>query len=465
MMQTLKPVRVTKNLPGPRSAAALARQGRVESNARTYPRHLSLAVSKAAGLWVTDLDGNEFLDFLSGAGVLALGHNHPEVIEAIRAQLDRVIHTLDLPTEKKEEFTTSVLDLLPADIRGNYKVHFCGPTGADAVEAALKLCKSHTGRGNVVAFQGGYHGSTAGAMSVTGAVAPKERVTGLVPGVHFFPYGYCHQCPLGLNRSDCDTNCAAYLARALDDPMGGLTQPAAILMEVVQGEGGSIPAPVEFVGSVAATAKKHGVPLIVDEIQSGIGRTGRWFAFEHYGVEPDVILLSKALGGAGLPVSVMLYRRELDDWLPGSHIGTFRGNNLAFAAGIAALRVMHRDGVLNNVERRGCYILQTLAEVANDLHIVADVRGLGLMIGVELCDPAEEVTPTALARRVQRLALERGLIIELGGRDDSVIRLLPPLNLTHDEACAGMEALTAALREADFERTGSAVSGNPCAEG
>jgi diaminobutyrate-2-oxoglutarate transaminase len=221
--EATKPIRRTKELPGPRSAAALARQQRDESNARTYPRHLQIAVGKASGSWVTDLDGNVYLDFLSGAGVLSLGHNHPEVVEAVRVQLERVVHTLDLPTDTKEEFTDSVLGLLPSSMRGNYKVHFCGPTGADAVEAALKLCKTHTGRANIVAFQGAYHGSTAGAMSVTGAVAPKERVQGSVPGVHFFPYGYCHRCPLGLNPGGCDTNCATYLDRALADPMGGLS--------------------------------------------------------------------------------------------------------------------------------------------------------------------------------------------------------------------------------------------------
>lgn len=450
-MKPSAPVRVTAKLPGPLSAAALARQAEVESNAHTYPRHLPVAVAEAAGSWVTDLDGNIFLDFLSGAGVLSLGHSHPEVLEAVRYQLGRGVHTLDLPTDAKAEFTSAVLDILPPHMRGDYKIHFCGPTGADAVEAGLKLCKSYTGRGGVIAFQGAYHGCTTGAMSVTGAVAPKERVIGLMPEVHFFPYGYCHRCPLGLDRGSCDTNCAPYLRRSLSDPSGGIVNPAAILMEVVQGEGGSIPAPVDFVRSVANTAKTRGIPLIVDEIQSGIGRTGRWFAFEQYGIEPDVILLSKALGGVGMPVSVILYRTALDGWFPGSHVGTFRGNNLAFAAGSAALRVIEREGLLSNARCEGEYLLETLADAARDLTIVDEVRGIGLMIGLELRDPADEGNSTALARRVQRHALERGLIIELGGRDDCVIRLLPPLNLTHAEARTGAEALIGALRAVDAE--------------
>jgi diaminobutyrate-2-oxoglutarate transaminase len=436
--ETLTYPRVQGDLPGSRSAEFLARQQRRESNARAYPRNLPIAIAEGSGSFVRDLDGNVFIDFLTGAGVLSLGHNHPDLVRAVTEQLGRLTHGLDFPTPAKDEFIEAQLSMLPPDLRSRMKLHFCGPTGANAVEAAVKLCKIATGRGDVISFQGGYHGCSHGAMALTGLVAQKRPVPNGVPGIHFFPYSYCGRCPLGLKPDTCETNCVGYLERSLRDPNGGVPLPAAVILELVQGEGGVVPATMAFARRVRALTRALDIPLIVDEVQTGCGRTGTWFAFEQYDIEPDVIVASKALSGIGAPVAIIMYDERLDVWAPGAHTGTFRGNQLAFAAGVAAIRVFQRDGVLDNVRRRGEQIEFRLAGLGR-YPWVLQVRGRGLMWGVELADPRDGRTAGALAREVQARALRRGLILELGGRDDCVVRMLPPLNVTAevvDTACA-----------------------------
>lgn len=435
---------VTGTLPGPRSAELLDRQRRRESNARTYPRHLPIAIAEAFGSFVRDLDGNVFIDFLTGAGVLSLGHSHPELVRVVADQLGQLTHGLDFPTPAKDAFTDAQLSMLAPAVRKRMKVHFCGPTGANAIDAALRLCKTATGRGDVVAFQGSFHGTTHAAMAITGLVANKSAVRNGVPGVHFFPYSSCSRCPVGLSLQSCSTNCVTYLERALQDPNGGIPLPAAVVVEMVQGEGGVIPAQPDFVRRVRALTRALDIPLVVDEVQTGGGRTGTWYAFEQYGIEPDVIVASKALGGIGAPVALILYDERLDVWEPGAHTGTFRGNQLAFAAGAEAVRIIRRDDVLGNVRRRGRQIGERL-ECLRDHPWVWEVRGRGLMWGVELADPLDGRPAGALARAVQAEALRRGLILEVGGRDDCVVRMLPPLNVTADVVDTACTILIGAL--------------------
>jgi diaminobutyrate-2-oxoglutarate transaminase len=300
----------------------------------------------------------------------------------------------------------------------------------------------------VIAFQGSYHGSSHGAMSLTSETAPKQGLANLLPGVHFAPFGYCHRCPLALRPDDCGTRCARVLETTLTDTHGGVPKPAAIILELVQGEGGVIPAPAEFVTRVAALAAEQDIPLIVDEVQTGCGRTGTWFAFEQYGIRPDVVVASKGLSGMGLPVSIIMFDRRLNGWAPGSHIGTFRGNNLAFAAANTFLDIVARDNVLANVEAEGAHLLAGLRRLAQPGQVgnplIADVRGLGLMLGVEMAG-AGSVSASEVALRVQRAALARGLILEIGGREDCVVRLLPPLNLTRTTADAALDIIAGAL--------------------
>jgi diaminobutyrate-2-oxoglutarate transaminase len=435
-------------LPGPASAELLDRQARRESNARTYPRRLPIAIKRGAGSYVEDLDGNVFIDFLTGAGTLSLGHSHPEVVEAVQRQLPLLAHGLDFPTEVKDEFSTVQLGLLPEAMRGTTKMQFCGPTGANAVEAALKLCKTATGRGDVISFQGAFHGSTHSTLAITGLVSQKEPIANAMPGVHFFPFPYAQRSPLGGDPETLAARCVEYFERSLKDPFGGIAKPAAVILEVVQGEGGNVPAPPVFVQGVRRVTRELDIPLIVDEIQCGCGRTGTWFAFEQSGIVPDVIVSSKALGGVGMPISVIFYDERLDVWAPGAHTATFRGNQLAFAAGIAAARIIERDDVLENVREQGAFAFEVLQELAGRYELVSDVRGLGLMLGIELVDPLTGEPDGDAARTVQRAALERGLILEVGGRQDAVVRMLPPLNVTRTTLVQAFEILDAALQEA-----------------
>jgi diaminobutyrate-2-oxoglutarate transaminase len=439
---------VTTPLPGPASERLLERQEQRESNARTYPRKLPIAIKRGAGSYVEDLDGNVFIDFLTGAGTLSLGHSHPEVVEAVQRQLPLLTHGLDFPTEVKDEFVSVQLSLLPEAMREHTKIQFCGPTGANAVDAALKLCKTATGRSEIVTFQGAFHGSSHSALSITGLVSQKEHIANTMPGVHFFPYPYELRSPLGGDRESLGARCLEYFERSLKDPLGGITKPAAVILEVLQGEGGVVPAPTDFVQGVRRVTHELEIPLIVDEIQSGCGRTGTWFCFEQHGIVPDVIVASKAIGGIGMPIAVIFYDESLDVWAPGAHTGTFRGNQLAFAAGIAAARIIERDGILEHVREQGAYAFDALEELAREHEIVGDVRGRGLMLGIELVDPLTKEPNGQAARKVQRAALERGLIIELGGREDAVVRLLPPLNVTRGTLDQALEILGDALAQA-----------------
>jgi diaminobutyrate-2-oxoglutarate transaminase len=396
---------------------------------------------------VEDLDGNIFIDFLAGAGALPLGHSHPEVVEAIARQLALLTHGLDFPTEIRDEFIAAQLSMLPENMHSSMRIEFCGPSGADAVDAALKLCKTATGRSDIIAFQGAFHGSSHAAMTVTGLVAQKERVAGRVPGVHFFPYPYPLRCALGAGRVS-GQRCLEYLERSLRDPLGGVPRPAAVIAEMVQGEAGIIPAPTDFVRGLRRLTRELEIPLIVDEVQTCGGRTGTWFAFEQHGIEPDAIVASKAIGGMGMPVAIVLHHQGMDAFAPGAHTGTFRGNQLAFAAGVAAARIIQRDGILDHVRDLGAYALGVLEGFVRDHEIVGEARGSGLMLGIELVDGATGDPNSPAATAVQRGAIERGLIVELGGRGDCVVRLMPPLNVSRETLDQAFEILHSVLAEA-----------------
>lgn len=428
----------------PSGQALLRRQAERESNARTYPRGMPMAVARAQGTEVFSVEGRRYLDFFAGAGVLALGHNHPRVQAAVRDQLDDLVHALDFPTPTRDRFVTALLSTLPADMRDNMRVHLCSPTGSDAIEAAVKLCKRATGRQSVVAFTGGYHGMTAGALALTSLRDVKARTPGLMPDVHFSPYAYCGRCPMGLSRTSCNVACGSLLENTVADAHSGVPLPAAVVMEMVQGEGGTIVPDAAFVTQVRRATAESEVPLVADEIQAGFGRTGRFYAFEHFGVRPDVITVSKALGGIGLPIAAILYRKELDVWEPGTHIGTFRGHQLAMAAGLAAMDVFEEEGILENTRVRGAELLAGLRDL--DSPWLREVRGLGLMLGIELAHPETGAPAAAAAGALRDACFERGLLCELGGRQDATLRLLPPLNVSASEVQEAMAIITASLR-------------------
>ncbi|WP_455448018.1 diaminobutyrate--2-oxoglutarate transaminase [Natrinema thermotolerans] len=416
----------------------LAQQARRESNARTYPRSLPLAIERADGAILEDVDGNEYIDCLAGAGTLALGHNHPAVVERMEELLERgrAIHTLDLTTPVKERFVDRLLESLPDAFAENANVQFCSPAGTDAVEAALKLVKTATGNRSMLAFQGGYHGMTNGALSLMGDTAAKEDVPGLMPDVQHLPYPYAYRCPFGLGGEDCWRTSAEYVERTLSNPDSGLVDPAGMILEPVQGEGGAVPAPTDWLREMRRITRERDVPLIVDEIQTGLGRTGELYGIEHADVVPDVMTLSKAIGG-GLPLSVVVYDESLDVWEPGAHAGTFRGNQLGMAAGAATIEYVLENDLEDHAAAMGDRLRDHLEETAATFEVVGDVRGRGLMLGMELVDPDGEPDSLGhypadgdLASAVQSAAFDRGLVVETGGRDGSVVRFLPPLTIS-----------------------------------
>ncbi|MFJ7145734.1 aspartate aminotransferase family protein [Pseudomonas protegens] len=414
----------------------LARQNRQESNARSYPRRIPLALKRASGIHVEDVEGRRFIDCLAGAGTLALGHNHPVVIAAIQQVLadELPLLTLDLTTPVKDQFVQDLFGLLPEALAAEAKIQFCGPTGTDAVEAALKLVRTATGRSTVLSFQGGYHGMSQGALSLMGSLGPKRPLAGLLNnGVQFLPFPYDYRCPFGLGGAEGIKVNLHYLENLLTDPEAGVALPAAVIVEAVQGEGGVIPADLEWLRGVRRITEKAGVALIVDEIQSGFGRTGKMFAFEHAGIIPDVVVMSKAIGGS-LPLAVMVYRDWLDTWQPGAHAGTFRGNQMAMATGSAVMRYLKEHRLPEHAAAMGERLREHLLILQRDYPQLGDIRGRGLMLGVELVDPAgapdaqgHPPQHSRLAPLVQRECLKRGLILELGGRHGSVVRFLPPL--------------------------------------
>lgn len=414
---------------------------------------------KAKGSWVEDIEGNKYLDFLCGAGTLALGHNDDEINQALVQMLtsDAPLHTLDLTTPTKDEFVHTVISHLPKELAENCKIQFCSPSGTDATDAALKLCKTATGRTSIVAFQGGFHGMGHGALSCTGNLEAKNKVGGLIPEVHHFPYPNTYRDSFGLTgEASVDAACN-YFERTLKDPESGITKPAAVILEPIQGEGGVNPAPVKFLQTVRRVTKELGIPMIVDEIQCGMGRSGKLFAFEYADIVPDVILISKAIGGSQ-PLSIVVYNKELDTWQPGAHTGTFRGNQLAMKAGTIVLNRVSKPEFLSEVVRKGEKIMARMNEIKAKASIIGDVRGKGLMIGCEFVNPKGQKDCAGLypangnaAAKVQRLCFENKLVMEKGGRCGSVMRCLCALTVTDSEIDQAMNIFEKAVLEVQKE--------------
>jgi diaminobutyrate-2-oxoglutarate transaminase len=432
----------------------LEHQAARESNARSYPRRIPIAIRKANGIYVQDTEGRTYIDCLAGAGALALGHNHPVAVEAIQRALKDGLpwQTLDLTTPVKHEFMETLLGSLPPEFAAQARIQFCGPSGADAVEAAVKLVKTACGRRTLLSFHGGYHGMTHGALSLTGCLGPKEFVPGLMADVHFLPYPYGYRCPFGEGGERGHRLSSAYIERLLDDPNSGILPAAGMILEVIQGEGGVIPAPDAWIREIRRITRERSIPLIIDEVQTGLGRSGLMYAFQHAGIVPDVLVLSKAIAG-GLPLSVVVYHERFDRWAPGAHAGTFRGNQLAMAAGIATIRFVQEHRLDEHARVMGERLHRHLCDIQASSECLGDVRGRGLMLGVEIVNP--EAPPDARgcfpadplrASRIQSEALRKGLILEVGGRSDSTLRFLPPLIVTAQDIDAISEILADAVR-------------------
>jgi diaminobutyrate-2-oxoglutarate transaminase len=436
--------------PGPRSEEFLRSQASHEGGVVSYPHGVPMAIQRARGATVEDVDGNVYIDFFAGAGVMNVGHANPAVVRAVTDQVAELTHSLDFPNPARRRLVDVLGTLLPPALS---RVSFGGPTGSDAVESAVKLAKLNTKRHSMIAFEGSYHGMTAGALSLTSGRDFREPLLPLLPEVHFVPYAYCYRCPFKKTPEWCDLECAQYLEHVIEDPHSGVATPAAVIVEPIQGEGGTIVPPDSFLPAVRKICDKYDVVLIADEIQAGFCRTGRMFSFEHTETLPDIVTMSKALGGIGLPISGIAYTERLNTWHAGAHIGTFRGNVLAYAAGTAALEFMVETGLADHALALGEWLLGLLKPLEQESEIVGEVRGKGLMLGVEFVrDRGTKEPAPELAQRVRTTCHQRGLLIEVGGHYDNVARFLPPLVITAELARRGADVFADAVRAVEASR-------------
>lgn len=443
---------LSEGIPGPESKRMLQLQREIEGRVVSYPRSNPIAIRRAKGAIIEDVDGNRFIDFFAGAGVVNLGHSNEEVLEYVTEQQKDIIHCLDFPTENKLSAIQKILSHLPPSIRHEYKVSFGGPTGSDAVEAAIKLAKIKTGRDTIIAFTGGYHGMSSAALAATSDTFFRQNISSLVSNIHFVPYGYCYRCPFEKKPSNCSMQCVNYLRNILENPHSGIPKPAAILLEPVQGEGGNI-VPLEgYLESLVELAHAHDVIVIFDEIQSGFFRTGTFLSFMHGKAVPDIITISKGLGGIGLPISGLIYRKDVEAWGPGAHIGTFRGNQASLAGTNGAFDFIEKYNLTSYVNTISALLMDGLKDLQESCEVMGDVRGKGLMIGLEFVEDRLSKKPySTFAKTFRRNCLQRGLLFELGGHYGNVIRLVPPLIITPKIVESAMRIMRSALRATEYE--------------
>lgn len=439
-------VKKTAAIPGPKSSALLSEQKKYDSNALVYPNQVPLAISRGLGATVMDLDGNVYIDFSGGVGALNVGHSNPEVVEAIKSQAERFAHGLDFPSEPRVALSKKLVELAPGGLKNSSKVLMCGPTGADAVEAAIKIAKFNTKKPGVISFEGGWHGVSGVSLSLTAKRAAKANFLPGVPEIYFAPYPYCYRCPFGMKHPDCGLSCAHYLEHLIKDPDTGLAAPGALLIEPIQGEGGIVVPPGGYMKEIRRICDANGLLLIADEIQTGFCRTGKMFAIEHEAVTPDIMTVSKSMG-SGLPISGIVFRKELDTWSSGAHVGTFRGNALSCAAGVAGIEFMEKHDLAGRSARLGQKVLKRCKDLQTKYDSIGDVRGRGLYVGMEFVKKDAQRSPDPdLLSRLQKECFPEGLVVWKGGRAGNVARVMPALVVTEGLLEVGMTILEDGLR-------------------
>ncbi|WP_355660109.1 diaminobutyrate--2-oxoglutarate transaminase [Halomonas salifodinae] len=410
---------------------------RMESEVRTYSRSFPVVFTKAQGARLTAEDGKEYIDFLAGAGTLNYGHNNPKIRQALLDYLasDGIVHGLDMWTEAKRDYLEALEEVILKPRGLDYKVHLPGPTGTNAVEAAIRLARVATGRHNIISFTNGFHGVTMGALATTGNRKFREATGGIpTQGAAFLPFdGYLGEAVDTLD----------YFEKLLGDNSSGLDLPAAVIIETVQGEGGINPAGLDWLKRLEQICRDHKILLIVDDIQAGCGRTGKFFSFEHAGITPDIVTNSKSLSGYGLPFAHVLMRPELDKWKPGQYNGTFRGFSLAMVTAAAALRTYWSDDTLErDVQRKGRIVaerFQQLADYLGEKGITASERGRGLM-------RALDVGSGERADKITAEAFQRGLVIETSGHDGQAVKCLCPLTISDEDLLEALDIIEASVK-------------------
>ena len=434
--------------PGPKAREWVKKDENVISP--SYGRFYPLVVESAKGCIVKDVDGNEFIDFNSGLVCMNVGHNHPKVVAAIKNQCDRFLHYSNTDFFYKEviELADKLAHIAPG---GPEKKVYFGNSGAEAMEAAVKLAKWHTRKQLFLGFISAFHGRTIGALSFTASKPTQRRYFfPLMPGVTHVPYGYCYRCPYKLTFPECRYWCVDFIDEYVLQKYIPPEDVAAIVIEPIQGEGGYVVPPPEYHQRIKKLADKYGFLLIDDEVQSGMGRTGKWFAIEHWGVEPDIVCTSKALA-SGLPLGATIAKAKVMDWVPGSHASTFGGNPLSCVAAGAVIDVIKEEKLLENATKQGAYIMKRLAELKEKSEIVGDVRGKGLMIGMEIVEDKESKKPAPQkVSEIMMRSWKRGINVITCGA--STIRIAPPLVITRELVDSSLDIIEDVTKEVEKEK-------------
>jgi 4-aminobutyrate aminotransferase len=435
--------RIVVSPPGPRALEVVQRDARYASSC--YIKEYPLVVARGRGAMVEDVDGNRYLDFMAGIAVASTGHSHPRVVAAIQEAAADFLHICgsDFHYPALADLCERLARVAPGP---SPKRTFVTNSGTEAVEGAIKLARKATGRSDIIAFKGAFHGRTYGAMSLTSSKVKQRAGFGpFLPGVHHIPYGYCYRCDYGKSYPACELHCVSVLEEDLFRRELAPGDVAAIFVEPLQGEGGYVLPPPGWLPALRELCDRHGILLVADEIQSGIGRTGRMFAIEHAGVEPDILLAAKGLG-SGMPIGAIIATEEVTRWESGSHGSTFGGNPVCCAAALATLELVE-EGLADNAARMGERLLAGARRLQEEFPVIGDVRGLGLMVGVELVRDRESREPTAeLVSELERSAFQRGLLLLGCGR--STLRLAPALVVDERDIDTGLSILRECLAEA-----------------
>src|SRR5213082_583340 len=432
--------KITTALPGPKAKRVLEGDDRYISP--SYTRSYPMVAKSGRGIVVTDVDGNEFFDFSAGIAVTSTGHCHPDVVAAIQKQAGELIHMSGTDFYYESMITLAERLSKIAPMKGPHRFYY-GNSGAEAVECALKLSRYHTERQQVIAFYGAFHGRTMGSLSLT-ASKPQQRrrFAPLVPGVTHVPYPYAYRFGEGKTEREYGLACAKFIEERLFKTTVPPEDVAAIFVEPIQGEGGYVPAPPEFLRELRRICDENGIMLVADEVQSGMGRTGKWWAIEHAGVEPDIVCIAKGIA-SGMPLGVTISKANIMDWVPGSHASTFGGNPVAIAAALASMDVIERQG-MRNPSSLGEKLKQRMSTWIQKYPIVGDVRGKGLMLAVEIVKDKQSKAPVSKVRdRIVELAFENGVL--LLGAGETSIRLSPPLIITQEQGDYALDVLEKCL--------------------
>ncbi len=429
-------------LPGPRAQAIMDRDNKVLST--SYTRGYPLVIERGEGAMVTDVDGNRFLDFNAGIAVVSTGHCHPSVVKSVQEQAARFLHMsgTDFYYENMVQLAEKLAALAPGDVPR--RVYF-GNSGTEAMEAAIKLARYSTGRDKFIGFLGAFHGRTLGSLSLTARRPVQRRGFGpFMAGVHHVPYAYCYRCAYNLKPETCALECATVIEEQLLKTILPADEVAAIVVEPVQGEGGYIVPPPAFLEEMHRVAHRHGMLLIFDEVQSGMGRTGKMWASQHSGVVPDIFTVAKGIA-SGMPISATVANAEIMNWPPGAHASTFGGNPVSTAAALTTIELLEQD-LVDNAARIGAHMMARMKTWPSRYPLVGDVRGLGLMLGIELVrDQATKQRAPEERDRIVDMAFERGLLIL--GAGENTLRLSPPLMINKDQADFAMDTLEACIRD------------------